>query len=592
MRKKPMINNALATVVLLLTGTFGSAAELKLQEGWKIKAGDDPAWSEIDQEASRWESIKVGRKWEVSGIEAFRDYDGFAWYRCRFVMPDTFRSEMEQSGGAEGDCLILSLGSIDDADETFFNGKLVGAEGSMPPNVRIARKTPRNYKIPFSQVKWGAENVIAVRVYDKVAHGGIYERVPSIRPARLGDFVGIDFDLGDDGVFHTPAPAQPKVKVTNHSKRDLDFTLDCVLQTDHVNNAKTIDTAAHTVTVAKHSERWTDVSLTPKAPGFYRFVCRLKQDDSVVAEKSLIIGYDPDQMTTPLTREDDFDAFWQKRKLELAEIEPRFKMTQDLDQSTDDFDVYLVEMYSYGNVLVRGWYSVPTHPGPHPAIMNVPGFFSTMYPMLERKGVATFALNPRGHGNSRDDISPSRDQYLSTGLDANAPENYIYVGAFMDCLRAIDFLASRSEIDPQRIGVEGTSQGGGLSLATAALDPRIALCMADIPFLCNWEGYAEAGGWFGEADAADRLRIMSYTDAMNLAPWIKCPVVMSIGLQDPTCPPRTSYAAFNNIVTEKSCYVYPFGGHSVGTAHRRLKDSWVNELAQNLRNHLDKVQGE
>ncbi|MHC4315843.1 MAG: acetylxylan esterase, partial [Planctomycetota bacterium] len=273
------------------------------------------------------------------------------------------------------------------------------------------------------------------------------------------------------------------------------------------------------------------------------------------------------------------------RRLELEKVKPNFKVTKS-DRSTEDVEVYLVEMRSHGNVLIRSWYTVPKKPGPHATILSVPGYNSTMRPYVNRKNVATFALNPRGHGNSKDDVDPKGGEYMYLGFDPEHPEKYVYVGAYMDCVRAVDFLTSRPEIDKSRIGVEGSSQGGGLSFATAALDRRIAFCAPDIPWLGDWVGYLAASDWpnehypelierFPALTFSDINRILSYVDTMNLADRIKCPVLMSVGLQDSVCPPRNSFATYNQVRSRKEYRVYPFSGHGVGHKHNNIKNEWI-----------------
>ena len=106
----------------------------------------------------------------------------------------------------------------------------------------------------------------------------------------------------------------------------------------------------------------------------------------------------------------------------------------------------------------------------------------------------------------------------------------------MDCIRAVDFLASRPEVDSDRIAVWGGSQGGGLSLATAALDKRISFCMADVPWLCDWVQYYKASHWdkIDEWLAAkpgrswkSMLRTLSFFDTMNMTD--KIPVLWILG---------------------------------------------------------------
>lgn len=271
--------------------------------------------------------------------------------------------------------------------------------------------------------------------------------------------------------------------------------------------------------------------------------------------------------------------------LDMENIEPRFQVIRS-DLSTDDLDVYLVEMCSYGNVRIKGWYTVPRKPGPHPAILSLPGYNIAMRPYLNRKNVATLALNPRGHGNSKEDVDAKGGEYMYLGFNPKCPEEYVYVGAYMDCIRAVDFLASRPEIDPSRIGVEGESQGGGLSFATAALDQRIAFCAPDIPWLGDWIGYLAASDWprnhypelierFPGLTLGDINRVLSYVDTMNLADRIRCPVLMSVGLQDSVCPPRNAFATYNQVWSQKDYRIYPLADHAVAHEHNSIKNAWI-----------------
>ena len=165
-----------------------------------------------------------------------------------------------------------------------------------------------------------------------------------------------------------------------------------------------------------------------------------------------------------------------------------------------------------------------------------------------------FSFNPREHGNSQDDIKEKPRNYWIRGLDDK--EGYYYQGAYLDCVRAVDFLCSRKEVDPERIAVAGGSQGGGLSLSTAALDSRISLCAPHIPFLTNWDLYfktshwPEMDKWIQAKESRTRqstLKTMSYFDTMNMSAWIEYPVFMGVGLQDAICPPVTCFAVYNRV---------------------------------------------
>ena len=241
-------------------------------------------------------------------------------------------------------------------------------------------------------------------------------------------------------------------------------------------------------------------------------------------------------------------------------------------------------MRSLGNVRVGGWYQKPKAAGQHPALLRVPGYTQAMFPMEEvTENVAILSFNVRAHGNSQQDIKGQPTDYWIRGLDNK--EGYFYQGCYADCVRAIDFLQSREEVDASRIGVTGASQGGGLSLATAALDSRITACAPDIPFLCDWVRYfkttesPEIHEWIAENPERtweSTLRTMSYFDVLNLADRIRCPVFLGLGLQDEVCPPATIFSVYNRLnVPKKEFHIYPKAGHWVGAPHHQLKRDWL-----------------
>ncbi len=249
---------------------------------------------------------------------------------------------------------------------------------------------------------------------------------------------------------------------------------------------------------------------------------------------------------------------------------------------SDTHEVYEVEMRSLGDVRVRGWYEKPKASGRFPALLSVPGYGSNMRPTGSSDPMVFFSFNIRGHGNSQQDVRGEPHNYWLRGIEDK--QGYFYQGAYADCVRAVDFLVSRPEVDPERIAVTGGSQGGGLSLATAALDQRISLCAPDIPFLCNWVKYFKTSEW-PEIDAwiaadANRtwetvLETMNYFDALNLADRIQCPVFLGLGLQDDVCPPATIFAVYNRLTVPKEYRVYPEAMHWVGPAHNDARREWI-----------------
>ncbi len=339
----------------------------------------------------------------------------------------------------------------------------------------------------------------------------------------------------------------------------------------------------------KKKKSFTDnLVLEDLDPGFYEVNIMFK-GTSDNKKYTFRFAKDPGKIVAPADRPDDFDDYWRRARKELAAVEPRFRMIRQDSLCTSLREVYLVEMRSLGNVLIRGWYAKPVKEGKYPAILHVQGYSSnqTMQWGYPGSDMAVFALNIRGHGNSCDDINPGFPGYLQDHL--GDPECYIYRGAYMDCLRAVDFLFSRPEVDTSRVVVEGGSQGGALSFATAALDnERIALCVPHVPFLSDFKDYFRVASWpaneFIEYEKLhpDRgwegiYHTLSYIDIRNLAPWIKAPVFMGAGLMDVTCPPRINFAAYNQLNVPKEFVVFPWSGHSIDPRFHVLKYAWIKK---------------
>lgn len=150
-----------------------SPTTFSLMGNWKFHLFDNAEWARPGYDDSEWENIVVPASWEDQG---FKDYDGYAWYRKTFVLPDDFPV----------DDMVLLAGVIDDMDEVFLNGKRIGSTGNI--DGMWARNDEwdkrRIYSIPDGLLKAGRENVVAVRVYDQQIRGGIYEGPVVIVPAN------------------------------------------------------------------------------------------------------------------------------------------------------------------------------------------------------------------------------------------------------------------------------------------------------------------------------------------------------------------------------------------------------------------------
>lgn len=142
-------------------------ASQSLAGNWKLMKGDNAAWKDPEVNDAGWPVAAVPAFWETQGL---KDYDGFGWYRFHFQPSNAFQDTR----------MILLMGKIDDIDETYLNGERIGRTGTFSTrpewiSVNNEYSELRAYTIPANCLKFGADNVIAVRVFDKVMQGGIYD---------------------------------------------------------------------------------------------------------------------------------------------------------------------------------------------------------------------------------------------------------------------------------------------------------------------------------------------------------------------------------------------------------------------------------
>lgn len=163
-------------------------------------------------------------------------------------------------------------------------------------------------------------------------------------------------------------------------------------------------------------------------------------------------------------------------------------------------------------------------------------------------------------------------------------DGYYFKRVFMGCIRAIDFLCSLPRFDGKNLAVAGGSQGGALTIATAALNKRIRYMVACFPGLADLTGYlyGRTGGWphmLRNANQATRNEIETskYYDMANFSRLIKIPGLYSWGFNDETCPPTTAYAVYNTIDAPKERLLVKESGHRYTPEQRVRMDRWLLE---------------
>jgi cephalosporin-C deacetylase len=561
---KVVMRRNLLTLLLIVGLVPSMHAQNLLKFEWKFKTGDNSAWAGPEFDDSSWETIKAGIDWENQGHGT---YDGFAWYRQEVFIPEDLRKMAVDNGG-----MVLRLANIDDSDVTYFNGQILGSTGGFPPDYQSAYGDLRVYTVPVDQIAWGEQNTIAVRVYDGGGGGGIVGKPVSLSMRGMEELLVITPVMEqEDHIILNEEPVVVTLQIENKMKQVVEGTLLVTAVTDF---GKVVLDVANEIKVRSGGTKQVPIEMGRLSPGFYNISVELK---SKTDNKRLdfALGVRPEEIVSPLDRPEDFDNYWMRARRELDGVDPQFKLIRQDKLCTETREIFLVEMRSLGNILIRGWYMRPVKEGVYPAMLHVQGYGSAKGPLNLYQGddMVSLALNIRGHGNSQDHVNPGFAGYLQYYLDDK--ELYVYRGAYMDCLRAVDFLYSRSEVDTSRVAVEGGSQGGALSFATAALDnERINLCVPHVPFLSDFRDYFKVAGWPGgefiqyfkdnpEIPEDEFYKTLSYIDIKNLAPWIKAPVLMSIGLMDQTCPPHINFAAYNQLNVPKDYIAYPYAGHGL-----------------------------
>lgn len=276
----------------------------------------------------------------------------------------------------------------------------------------------------------------------------------------------------------------------------------------------------------------------------------------------------------------DFDAFWDDVLQQAAAIPLDLEIVPDPLRTSGDIDVFQVFYTSLDRVRVAAWYCRPSRRTERlPGIMFTPGY--QMDPPIPkdwaRKGYAALSVAPRGKLRSMRQFNPGYPNLLTHNIVDR--HTYAYRGFYVDTWRGIDVLLSRPEVDATRIGVTGSSQGGGLTITTAAMRREVRAAAAGAPYLCGFMDAVELTHTYPYEEINDYLRLhpdrrgaveetVAYFDGINFADRITCPVIVNVGLQDNVCPPETGYALFDRIrAADKRLYPYDGHGHEAGRVH-------------------------
>jgi cephalosporin-C deacetylase-like acetyl esterase len=325
-----------------------------------------------------------------------------------------------------------------------------------------------------------------------------------------------------------------------------------------------------------------------KEPGFLR--CLVTAEFGKRTYRGLATAaYEPKNIKPTQAEPEDFDRFWTDGLNELAAVPMEPEVTLLPELCTSKVKAYHVSFRVTGPdwlavpARMHGILCEPAAPGHYPALLKVPGAGVRPYTgekSLAERGMITLEIGI--HGIPVNLPKAVYDQLYAGALNSYSTFNmdkradYYFRRVYLGCVRANDFLVSRSMWDGKSLIVMGGSQGGMLSIVTAALDPRVTGLNVTHPAGCDVTGdlHGRAGGWprpfaphskTGRPSpntTAARIATSAYYDVVNFARRVKVPGHYAWGLNDEVCPPTSMHAAYNVIAAPKELTLLLEIGHN------------------------------
>ncbi len=286
----------------------------------------------------------------------------------------------------------------------------------------------------------------------------------------------------------------------------------------------------------------------------------------------------------------DFDAFWDQGLTEMQAIDPQVELLP-ADFQTSFAECLHLTFNGVGGARIHAKLLRPRQaPAPHPALLMFHGYSMNSGDWVDKlgyvaAGFTVAAMDSRGQGGLSQDmggvLGGTLHGHIIRGLD-DAPEKVLFRQIFLDTVELARIVMAMPDVDETRVGATGGSQGGGLTLACAALEPRIWRAAPIFPFLSDYErvweldldaaAYIELVEYFRRFDPRHERETavftrLGYIDVQHLSPRIEAEILFATALRDTTCPPSTQYAAYNKIRAPKSMLLYPDFGHETLPGH-------------------------
>lgn len=297
----------------------------------------------------------------------------------------------------------------------------------------------------------------------------------------------------------------------------------------------------------------------------------------------------------------DFDKFWDDSLAELSTVDPDIKINKAEFQApyADCYDMWFTG--TRGGRVYAKFLKPKEIKAPAPAIVEFHGLSGNSGEWNGKlayvaAGFCVFSMDCRGQGGKSLDPGGAWGNTLNghiiRGLD-DEPEKMYYRNVFLDCARLAGIVLDMEDVDGNRVCARGGSQGGGLTVACAALEPRIRRAAPVFPYLSDylrvWEMDQDQGAYQCLRDYFRRFDPMhkrhdevftklGYIDIQHLAPRIRGDIKMGTGLMDNICPPSTQFAAYNKMTCNKDVVIFPDFGHEGLPDFGDINFEWFCEL--------------
>ncbi|KQO01046.1 alpha/beta fold hydrolase [Paenibacillus sp. Leaf72] len=281
----------------------------------------------------------------------------------------------------------------------------------------------------------------------------------------------------------------------------------------------------------------------------------------------------------------DFEAYWDRALAELNATDANVEMVPNAFQpaSAECFDLYFTGVRG---ARIHAKYLRPRQGAqqPHPAVVMFHGYSGSSGDWADKLsfvslGYSVLAMDVRGQGGYSEDTGgvkgTTHNGHIVRGLDGEA-DNMLFRHIFLDTAQLARIAMDLPEVDANEVYATGWSQGGALTIACAALEPRVKKLAPVYPFLSDYrrvyemdlalDAYAELRTYFRHFDPQHKreeeiFTKLGYIDIQFLAERIRGEVLLGVGLSDSICPPSTQFAVYNKIQSPKRVEIYPDFGH-------------------------------